>query len=1190
MNAHYRFFSLLLFAFISGPVLAINTVDTGFQVNPDELKTIVAHGVCKKVWNTGTRAQFVATKTNPEWMNFYANHPSELVVRSCNATCSNLKKMGSAASGVYALDFDGAGPLPTMNLFCDMTSDGGGWTRVFRHNIDGGYFASLAASLNSNQNDPNHNLYSILNLLDSFKSENRLTFRLYYPQSGTRNIWSQMTNPTHDTDVWGYRGLIIDASSRYWGGLELSNRAGGVTNTNRSIIDGSVGHNDWWYAIGTTSAYGAGIPGPAIPSNDVVTEVELYVHDGGLYPMSCQHILQMGDSKGSGVYTIYPDQKNPVTTYCDMDFDGGGWTLFYANSASAAMTVKKSYNEHKDSFAGISVGPTGLADVDTNGMVNFNHLGATEVMVKDVGNWAPTDFSLIEFQNPEDTKNFLNISSVRYDGPCRNISGAGMFRFRNSKGADYWFDQMLNNGTNDNTIGWGDCHPNGTDQTDASDVENYPRDWIYNIRLATDANRVRGVGGFNAGDVNVKARYFLRTKTDRPKNCMDILLSGNSKGNGIYTIYPEGNAVTVECDMVTYGGGWTKVWHGYPAHAIYNNTTSEIYSRSNSIPFNQMRMEGVNIGVNNVDMTWKTAYLDKTIPVYFQQLAAQPDAGSPRVQFADFSGAENVGLVGNYFLKGYNNQFRIFYSCINVDRVTPDRQYLSPGYWPGCPVRNSFNTLSTGSCTDDGSLTYSYCNNTMTNTTPGTGLNLTLKQYQETRVWVRSLPSMRTCKEILEHGFSSGDGIYLIDPDGAKGPTDPFPTYCDMTTQGGGWTLVWSNTRNGTNKPITGITYTNSINTLPRCSIAGSYEADHSGKCDINRVLTTPMLERFNYFVGLKHWDDMTDGSDFELKYSWSANYGRPFDREGIALIQNFDPADKYRLMVKAYRTTIGNDNAGFINQSGMMWSTYDSDNDIYATNCASHYNNSPFWYGACWSGSINGAGEGAVASYLDGAHWYSSATQWGDPTTGLGAGNGWFFIRETKTKGRSYSSCKQILEANPGSPSGVYRITANGVSNRVLTVYCDMTTSGGGWTLVAFSNSATATAGIEANFFAAYVSLPYIGEINRPNTRASLNPEIFSLTQGTTDAMLISPSYNGGAPIIDLNVGPWHYYTEKCAGNLRHTGRTAGCGGQGANDNFDSSDAFNVAIINGNEGIVPSYPEKCYNGKGNCQFYFYLR
>ena len=38
---------------------------------------------------------------------------------------------GATGSGVYAIDPDGTGPLPVQNLFCDMTTAGGGWTIVY---------------------------------------------------------------------------------------------------------------------------------------------------------------------------------------------------------------------------------------------------------------------------------------------------------------------------------------------------------------------------------------------------------------------------------------------------------------------------------------------------------------------------------------------------------------------------------------------------------------------------------------------------------------------------------------------------------------------------------------------------------------------------------------------------------------------------------------------------------------------------------------------------------------------------------------------------------------------------------------------------------------------------------------------------------------------------------------------------
>jgi hypothetical protein len=50
-------------------------------------------------------------------------------------------------------------------------------------------------------------------------------------------------------------------------------------------------------------------------------------------------------------------------------------------------------------------------------------------------------------------------------------------------------------------------------------------------------------------------------------------------------------------------------------------------------------------------------------------------------------------------------------------------------------------------------------------------------------------PVTESCNALLAAAPGTQDGIYAVDPDGSGG-SDPFDVVCDMSTAGGGWTLV----------------------------------------------------------------------------------------------------------------------------------------------------------------------------------------------------------------------------------------------------------------------------------------------------------------------------------------------------------------------------------------------------------------
>lgn len=120
---------LIFLTFISS--MTANAVDS-YRLTPGSSQYVHAYGLCAEVTNNFSSDLFISIKTEQEWKTVLSAASPSIAVTRSGCSCKSLLAMGNILSGVYTADPDGAGPLASYQVYCDMDFDGGGWTLAAR--------------------------------------------------------------------------------------------------------------------------------------------------------------------------------------------------------------------------------------------------------------------------------------------------------------------------------------------------------------------------------------------------------------------------------------------------------------------------------------------------------------------------------------------------------------------------------------------------------------------------------------------------------------------------------------------------------------------------------------------------------------------------------------------------------------------------------------------------------------------------------------------------------------------------------------------------------------------------------------------------------------------------------------------------------------------------------------------------
>ncbi|KAL9982272.1 hypothetical protein ACROYT_G004298 [Oculina patagonica] len=205
--------------------------------------------------------------------------------------------------------------------------------------------------------------------------------------------------------------------------------------------------------------------------------------------------------------------------------------------------------------------------------------------------------------------------------------------------------------------------------------------------------------------------------------------------------------------------------------------------------------------------------------------------------------------------------------------------------------------------------------------------------------------SIETCAQLLQDDFIASTGVYTINPDGGK----PIQVFCDMTTDGGGWTVF--------QKRVDG-----------SVDFYLGWESYKNGFGDLNG----------EFWLGNDNLHRLTAADDVMLRVDLE-DFDGNITYAKYTTFKLADEGDKYRLLIGGYSGTAGDSMGMSISQpaNNMQFSTKDNENDLWSDHCARVFKGA-WWYSECHNSNLNGLYlNGSHSSFADGINWITFRGQY---------------------------------------------------------------------------------------------------------------------------------------------------------------------------------------------------------------------